>query len=132
MSKYVKIQKTRVIKTSKDASNSEQSQYWDDFNSRGRNTKGDEAQEHTQANPDSLPETQSAWISTPQLIMGEAIDHLQGRQKEVYMLTMRDNKSLAEAAEILGIEKGSAQKYKERAIRFIQHWCKQAIAKGRV
>lgn len=132
MSKHVKIQKVRVIHTRKDASHTEQSQYWDDVNARGRGDSGDDMQENPQANPDVLPEVEIVGPSTPQLIMGEAIDHLQGRQREVYMLTMRDNKSWAEAAEILGIEKGSVQKYKERAIKFIEQYCKAAIAKGRV
>jgi DNA-directed RNA polymerase specialized sigma24 family protein len=84
------------------------------------------------ADPDILPEMKIASPSTPQLIMGEAIDHLQGRQREVYILTMREGKSLTETAAILSIQKGSAQKYKERAIKFIENWCKQAIVKGRV
>lgn len=133
MSKKVKLQKTRVIQSRKDSSHTEQSSYWDDvFAHKGTNENGGTAREHPQANPDVLPETEIAGPSTPQLIMGEAIDHLQGRQREVYMLTMRDNKSLAEAAEILGIEKGSAQKYKERAIKFIESWCRNAMAKGRI
>jgi DNA-directed RNA polymerase specialized sigma24 family protein len=84
------------------------------------------------ANPDILPKMEIAAPSTPQLLMGEAVEHLQGRQREIYMLTMREDKSLAEAAEILNIEKGTAQKYKERAIKFIEGYCKAAIAKGRV
>lgn len=84
------------------------------------------------ANPDMLPEMEIAAPSTPQLLMGEAVNHLQGRQKEVYLLTMREGKSLAETAEILGIEKGTAQRYKERAIKFIEQYCSAAIKKGRV
>jgi len=129
MKKRIKIQKIKVIQFRKDSSHTEQSSYWDSVNSGGRSA---DTREHPQANPDVLPETGTAAPSTPQLIMGEAVDHLQGRQREIYMLIMRDNKSLAEAAEVLGIEKGSAQKYKERAIKFIGNWCKQAMAKGRV
>lgn len=70
--------------------------------------------------------------STPQLLMGEAIMHLQGRQKEVYLLTMRDGKSLAEAAEVLGIEKGTAQRYRERAVKFLTVYCRAAVKAGRV
>lgn len=132
MSRHVRAQKTRVIKSRKDASHTEQSQYWDDASNRGRKENGDGVDEHPQANPDMLPEMANTGPSTPQLLMGEAIEHLQGRQREVYILTMREDKSLAEAAEILGIEKGSAQKYKERAIKFIEGYCKAAIAKGRV
>lgn len=84
------------------------------------------------ADPDILPAGQVTAPSTPQLIMGEAVEHLQGRQREVYILTMREDKSLSEVAEILGIEKASAQVYKTRAIKFIEGYCKAAIAKGRV
>lgn len=82
-------------------------------------------------NPDLLPE-QSAKPSNPQLLMGEAIQHLQGRQKEVYLLVMREDKSIAEAAEILGIIKGTAQVHLERAVAFIKAYCIQAIEGGRV
>lgn len=124
--KFVEIQDDKIRKSGKDASHTEQSQYWDDFNRRSSD------QEHVLANPDSLPDKPAATPSTPQLIMGEAIEHLQGRQREIYLLTMRDDKSLGEAAEILGIEKATAQTYKDRAIKFIEKYCKEAIAKGRV
>jgi DNA-directed RNA polymerase specialized sigma24 family protein len=84
------------------------------------------------ANPDILPETEIVAPSTPQLILGEAIEHLQGKQKEVYILTMREGKSWAETGEILGISKGSVQKYKERAIKFLTQYCKSAMDRGRV
>lgn len=132
MSKHVRLQKTKVIHVRKDSSHTEQSSYWDDVNARGRGENGDDMREHPQANPDVLPEMDSTAPSTPQLLMGESIEHLQGRQKEVYLLTMREGKSLAEVAEILEISKGTAQKYKERAIKFIESYCKQAIEKGRV
>jgi DNA-directed RNA polymerase specialized sigma24 family protein len=109
---------------------SERSPYWDDASLRGR-VNGD-MQEHPCANPDVLPETNDAAPSTPQLLMGEAVEHLQGRQRECYILTMREGKSFSEAAEILGIGKGRVQQYRERAIKFITHWCEQQIAKGRV
>jgi DNA-directed RNA polymerase specialized sigma24 family protein len=92
--------------------------------------------EDVQANPDSLREDEAMYAntqpSTPQLIMGEAIQHLQGRQREVYLLTMREGKSLAEAAEVLSISKGTAQKFKERAIKFLTQYCKSAMERGRV
>lgn len=92
--------------------------------------------EDVRANPDSLRDDETMYAneqpSTPQLLMGEAVMHLQGRQREVYLLTMREGKSLAEAAEVLGIEKGTAQKYRERAIKFISQFCKAAIERGRV
>jgi|SRR5579872_3308239 len=131
MSKYIKTQKTRV-RQSKDASFSESSPYWDDVRQHGRTGNNEEWDEHPQANPDVLPETDIAAPSTPQLLMGEAIEHLQGRQKEVYFLIMRENKSESEVAEILDIPRGNVSKYKKRAVKFISQYCKAAIAKGRV
>src|ERR1019366_5282316 len=121
-----KRQKIKVHEVKKDSSHTEQSSYWNDVANRG------DGGEHVLANPDSLPETEIATPSTPQLLMGEAISHLQGRQREVYILTMREDKSLAEASEILGISKGTAQKYRERAIKFISQYCKNAILQGRI
>jgi DNA-directed RNA polymerase specialized sigma subunit len=131
MKKTIKIQKTHIIKSKKDASHTEQSQYWD-FNNRMRSNADETIAEHRQANPDVLPDLENTGPSTPQMVMGEAIAHLQGRQKEVYLLVMRENKSLSETAEILSIEKSSVQRYKERAIKFLTQYCKSAIEKGRV
>jgi RNA polymerase sigma factor (sigma-70 family) len=129
MKKKTRLQKIKEINSARDSSRGEHSPYWDYM----AGTHGEMGQlEYAQANPDVLPETEIAAPSTPQLIMGEAVQHLQGRQREVYLLTMREGKSLAEAAEILGISKGTAQKFKERAIKFIENWCKSQIAKGRV
>jgi len=126
---YMKDRKPKKQKDSveqrRDIYIGERSPYWDDVATH-------DGHENPLANPDVLPETEIAAPSTPQLLMGEAVEHLQGRQREVYLLTMREGKSLAEAAEILGISKGTAQRYKERAIRFIESYCRQAIAKGRV
>lgn len=83
------------------------------------------------ANPDCLVERNTS-PSTPQLLMGEAILHLQGRQREVYLLVMREDKSMAEAAEILNISKGTVQTYLDRAIAFIVGYCHEAMQKGRV
>ena len=98
--------------------------------------KFDFVTEDVRANPDSLRDDEGMYAnaqpSTPHLLMGEAIQHLQGRQREVYLLTMREGKSLAETAEVLGISKGTAQKFRERAIKFITKWCETQIAKGRV
>lgn len=84
------------------------------------------------ANPDILPATEVVTPSTPQLLMGEAIMHLQGRQREVYLLTMREDKSLAEVAQILKVSKGTVQMYKDRAIKFLVQYCESAIKKGRI
>lgn len=129
MSKRVKLQKTKTIHSSTDFSRNEKSPYWDDFN---RRRGGDEMQELPQANPDVLPEMEIASPSTPQLLMGEAVSHLQGRQKEVYLLLMRESKTYEEVSEILGITRGAAQVYESRAIRFIKDYCARAIKNGRV
>jgi len=133
MRKITKAQKIKEIKTK--PFHGERSPYWEWTKDRQLSTDSHDSDgklEVAQANPDVLPEMEIAAPSTPQLIMGEAVQHLQGRQREVYLLTMREGKSLAEAAEILHLAKGTAQKYKERAIKFIETWCRQAIAKGRV
>ncbi|SRR5258708_34377004 len=131
MKKRSKQQKDKVLQIH-DVYHGERSPYWDDVNTRSRGHDGDDVREYPLANPDVLPETEIAAPSTPQLLLGEAINHLQGRQREVYLLTMRESKSLAETAEILGIEKGSVQKYRERAIKFLTQYCEAAIQKGRV
>lgn len=137
MTKRVKIQKLKNIDSRKDASRGEQSPYWDytrthESTSSSHGPNSVDMGEYPQANPDVLPETEIASPSTPQFLMGEAVNHLQGRQKEVYLLTMREGKSLAESAEVLGLSKGTAQKYRERAIKFIAGYCEEAIRKGRV
>ena len=91
-----------------------------------------EETENVLANPDCLAERENDSPSSPQQIMGEAVSRLAGRQKEVYLLVMREDKSLAETADILNIAKGSVQVYLDRAIRFISGYCKQAIETGRV
>lgn len=87
--------------------------------------------EDYRANPDLLPE-QPIVPSNPQLIMGEAIEHLQGRQQAVYLSVMREDKSLAETGEALGISKSTVQVYLARAIKFIKAYCEEAIRGGRV
>lgn len=132
MSKRTRIQKIKVLK-GKDASRGG-SPYWDYTENTGRNANSETWNEHPQANPDVLSDEllENAAPSTPQLLMGEAISHLQGRQREVYILTMREDKSLTEVAEILGISKGAADTYKRRAIKFVSQYCQDAIKKGRV
>lgn len=129
MRKITRAQKIKEIESNKDASRGEQSPYWDYMESRSSDHSNFEA---AQANPDVLSETEVSAPSTPQLLLGEAIMHLQGRQKECYLLVMREDKSLAEAAEILGIAKGSVQVYVDRAVKFLTQYCKAAIKKGRV
>lgn len=92
-------------------------------------SKGGE--ERAEANPDILLEQDSS-PSTPQLIMGEAVLHLQGRQKQVYLSVMRDDKSIAETGEILELSKGTVQTYLDRAIAFITQYCKTAMDRERI
>jgi DNA-directed RNA polymerase specialized sigma24 family protein len=126
MRKHIKSQKTKEVQGK--PFHGERSPFWDYMDSRA----GEFLQEPAQANPDVLPETEIAAPSTPQLLMGEAVQHLQGRQKEVYLLTMREGKSLSEVAEILDISKGTAQVYRDRAVKFIEIYCREAIKRGRV
>lgn len=81
---------------------------------------------------DALPENAALYsgaeITRAQEILGEAIEHLQGRQREVYMLVMRDSLSYNEAAEILKLSKAAVQIYIERAKKFLIGYCR-AVAK---
>lgn len=96
------------------------------MDSQPKNDEG-EPVECAQANPDVLPEDTSYFgarhRTRAQVLMGEAIQHLQGQQKAVYMLTMREAYSIAEAAKKLKISKSTAQVYRERALKFIQQYC---------
>jgi DNA-directed RNA polymerase specialized sigma24 family protein len=137
MVRHIRLQKTKIVQSRKDASRGEQSPYWDYVKAKGsanasNNTNGVDMHERAEANPDVLPKTEIDGPSTPQLIMGEAISHLQGRQKEVYLLLMRESRTYEEVSEMLKITRGAAQTYERRAIKFIQDYCKAAIAKGRV
>ena len=132
MSKRIKTQKTRVVQNDKYLSGPEQSPYWDDYSAKRGANPDDKLSEHPQANPDMLLEGELALPSTPQLLMGEAIEHLQGRQREVYMLLMREGKTQEEAADILGIGRTAVQDYKRRAVKFITQYCQDAMARGRV
>lgn len=83
------------------------------------------------ANPDVLPEQHNS-PSSPQMIMGEAIQHLQGRQKEVYIAIMRDDKTQEETAEMLDISRTSVRTHLDRAIGFISQYCRAAMDGGRI
>lgn len=84
--------------------------------------------EDVRANPDSLIADEAMYVNSQptdeQFIMGSAIEHLQGLQKRVYLLTFREGLSLAKAAKRLGISKSDAQGYRNRAIKFLQQYCK--------
>lgn len=87
------------------------------------------AEEPIESNPDSLVEGTSYFVDVhptrAQLLMGEAILHLQGQQRAVYLLTMREGYSIAQAAKKLGLSKSTAQTYRERALKFIQQYCER-------
>jgi DNA-directed RNA polymerase specialized sigma24 family protein len=88
--------------------------------------------EPTQANPDSLREDQATYadsqMTKAQELMGLAVEHLQGKQKQVYLLTLRQGLSIANAAKQLGITKSDAQGYRDRAIKFITSYCRGVLA----
>lgn len=70
--------------------------------------------------------------ATPHRIMGEAVEKLKGYHKEVYLLMVRDEKALTEAALVLEMDELQTQKALDEAIEFVRKYCKQAIAKGRL
>ncbi len=74
----------------------------------------------------------NAEVTEEQFIMGEAVEHLQGRQRDVYFLTVRQGVSLAKVAKLLDISKSAVQIYKVRAVSFVTAYCKQAIKNGRL
>lgn len=87
--------------------------------------------EDVRANPDSLREDEAMYASSQpseaQYLMGEAVGHLQGIQKQVYTLTMREGLSIAEAGKKIGISKSAAQGYRDRAIKFIAEHVKGVL-----
>jgi RNA polymerase sigma factor (sigma-70 family) len=119
---FVKTHKTKVIKGNTGS-------YWDWANA---NPTGDDEGEQTRANPDNLAESDSIYANQQptkaQLLLGEAIEHLQGRQADVYQLTMRQGLSIAQAARQLNISKSTAQEHKEKAIKFLTQYCRTIVA----
>lgn len=128
MRNIVKRQSTRVIKKT---TRSRVSAYWDYVEQHNRITDGVH-EELAQSDPDRLPENAGLGLSLVKEVFGAAVEHMQGRQREVYLLHMREGKSLAEVGEILGMTKSSAQVYLTRAIKFITGYCREAVAKGNV
>jgi RNA polymerase sigma factor (sigma-70 family) len=110
---FVKKQRTKEIKST--------NTYWSYQQKVEGNT------EALRANPDSLPEAHSG-PTEAQLLMGEAINHLQGRQREIYLLVFREGKSNTEVGEILGISRDTVQVYKERAVKFLTAYCKGVLS----
>lgn len=90
--------------------------------------------EDVKANPDSLREDEGLYansqVTRPQELMGEAIEHLQGRQKQVYLLTFRRGLSFADTAKRLKISRSAVQIYRNRAARFVTQYCEAAIQRG--
>lgn len=70
--------------------------------------------------------------ATPHRIMGEAIERLRGYHKEVYLLMVRDQKTLEDAALVLEMDEVQTQKTLDEAIESVRKYCKQAMVKGRV
>lgn len=70
--------------------------------------------------------------ATPHRIMGEAIEKLRGYHKEVYLLVVRDEKTLEDAALVLEMNEVQTQKVLDEAIECVRKYCKQAIVKGRL
>lgn len=71
-------------------------------------------------------------LTPAQKLMGEAVDKLQGQQKQVYILTVRLGRSLADAAKELHLSKWTVRTYHDRALRFITQYCRSAIRRGEV
>lgn len=90
--------------------------------------------EDVKANPDSLREDQGMYandrLTRPQELMGEAVEHLQGRQREVYILLFRQGLSFSEVSKKLRISRSAVQIYKGRALAFVTQYCKRALARG--
>jgi DNA-directed RNA polymerase specialized sigma24 family protein len=94
----------------------------------------DNVTEDVRANPDSLREDESMYgkirLTRPQEVMGEAVEHLQGRQREVYVLLFRTGLSFSEVSKKLRISKSAVQIYKTRALAFVTQYCGRALARG--
>lgn len=112
---------------------------WNDKNPINRQKgklgdKFDYVTEDVRANPDSLREDEGMYadnqLARPQELMGEAVEHLQGRQKQVYLLTFRQGLSFAKTAKRLKISRSAVQIYRNRAARFITGYCEAAIQRG--
>lgn len=131
MRKPVKTNKTNVHDC-KDASGGS-SPYWE---YTARSAREEEDTEDPRANPDMVAEGTgffgSGEMTQPQFIFGEAVEHLQGRQKEAWMLVMREQLTEQEAAEVMGVRQQVVATYLKRATKFITRWCEIAMARGRV
>lgn len=69
-------------------------------------------------------------MTKAQALLGEAVEHLQGLQRDVYMLTMRQGYSISEAAKLLNLKsKSDAQGYKDRAVKFVAQYCQRQMFK---
>ncbi len=94
----------------------------------------DFSSESPQANPDLITEGQALYADSQpnkaREIMGDAVEHLQGRQRDVYMMIMRQGLSFQETAKLLKISKSAVQIYKNRAVKFITAFCKNEMKKN--
>ncbi len=127
MNNHIRMARVKVQKLGEIRGDANAYESWVEMNAH-RSEDG-EPIEPVQANPDSLPEGTSyfgdAQPTRAQMLMGEAVQHLQGRQKQVYELTIREGHSLAQAGKKLGVSKATAADYKERAIKFISQYCQR-------
>ncbi len=88
------------------------------------------------ANPDQLTEASGLYsnsqMTQAQELMSEAVEHLQGLQRDCYMLTMRQGLSFTEAGKLLRLSKSDVQGYRTRAVKFVTEYVKRAIKNGRL
>ncbi len=88
------------------------------------------------ANPDQLTEEAGLYadsqMTQAQELMSEAVEHLQGLQRDCYMLTMRQGMSFTEAGKLLRLSKSDVQGYRTRAVKFVTEYIRRAIKNGRL
>jgi len=85
--------------------------------------------ENLRANPDQyLADTEGLYSNYQPtrlaFVMGEAVDRLQGTQRDIYIKTMRQGMSIAEAGRTLGLSKGACQYHRDRAIAYVTGQCR--------
>ena len=71
-------------------------------------------------------------VTKPQALMAEAVEHLQGLQRDCYMLTLRQGYSFTETAKLLRLTKSDVQGYQNRAVKFVTDYCHNAMLNGRL
>lgn len=120
MDRKPKSNKTRVIKS--------RTKYWDWVSSHNPMNSDGEIIESFRANPDNIAAEEQPAVG-PRQIMYEAVEHLQGQQKEVYILLYREGLTMREAAAKLNVSVSTIQHYDNKAVNFIKQYCQQYIHK---